>query len=331
MRKYFLLLILLLVLSACGSSNVNKEEKLDQEIPMDIFLGLPVGFSQGLSGVLTKKLKENGIEANISYDTKDRTINFFSVTENDVVVASDLVGMIMLKDNDNWRILSRVLNLRVGLLVPPGSDIKSFADIKHKKVAGHATAINFIRDRAKKLDWDPSLDINFSPMESEKIRQVVLDSENNDWSGFDALIVCDSLLSYFQVKEIAELIDEDKIIFPVMTNNLYIQEHPEAMVKFFRGFVEAVKVFRKDMIRYKKFSIEGMPEDIEQEVYAMTYSQEENFDEEGVEPLRLYFNNKEIDYLQEVADMVFTYIAQKDLINITEYIDLSYMEKAMEK
>ncbi len=329
MRKCFLLLILLFILSACGGGNVKQEEKLDQAIPMDIFLGFPLRFSEEFSGVLIKKLAENGIEANVSYDTKDKMINFVSATENDVVVASDLISMIMLKDNDNWRILSRILNLRVGLLVPPDSDIKNFADIKNKKIAGYATAINFIKDRAEKLGWDSIPDVNFSPMDSEKIRQLVLDSE--DWSGLDALIVCDSLLSYFQVKGIVELIEEDKIIFPVMANNIYIQEHPEAMVKFFRGFVEAVKVFRKDMIRYKKFSIEGMPEDIEQEVYTMTYSQEENFDEEGVEPLRLYFNNKEIDYLQDVADMVFTYIAQKDLINITDYIDLSYMEKAMEK
>lgn len=331
MRKLFLLLILLFLFTGCDNNSVVQERNIDEPIPMDLFLGLPVGLSEAISPILSKNLEKNGIEVKINYDTKENQVNFVSVTDSQVVIVSDLVGMIMLKDNDDWRVMGRALDSKIGLLVPPGSNIKNFSDVKDKKIVGHILAANYITERAEALGWDPELDTDFSAMENEQIRKLVLDSKNNQWGEVDALIVYDNLLSYFQVKGLAELVDEGMVIFPIMAKEQYIEEHPEVMVKFFKAFVETLETFRKNMIRHKKFSIEGMPEDISEEVYEMTYLQEENFDQDGVKGLRLYFNKDEIESLQHTTNIVFKYLVPKDFINIMDYIDLSYMEKATER
>ena len=84
------------------------------------------------------------------------------------------------------------------------------------------------------------------------------------------------------------------------------------------------------MISEKKLSIEGMPEEMAPSIYKLTYEKEENFDEQGMKPFRFYFNKEEIDSLQRATDLVFDFPFTKPRINIMDFIDLSYMQKALE-
>ena len=159
----------------------------------------------------------------------------------------------------------------------------------------------------------------------------MINSKNGEWDDCDAIIVPDALLAYFQVKNLAKMIDQDMITTVIMTRNQYIQDNPEVMVDFFRAFAKTLNDFRKNMISEKKFIVDGMPVDIAAQVYHITYDYADNFNEEAEKPLCFYLNKAEIDYCQANADMVFDYAPAKPRLTINDIIDVSYAEKALER
>ena len=171
---------------------------------------------------------------------------------------------------------------------------------------------------------------SFLPMDDEEIRSVILKSNGKDWGKIDSIIALDNLFAYFQIKDNVKIIDQGVMVLPVLARNDYIQNNPEAMVNFYKAFSSSLNSFRKNMISEKKLSIEGMPEEMAPSIYKLTYEKEENFDEQGMKPFRFYFNKEEIDSLQRATDLVFDFPFTKPRINIMDFIDLSYMQKALE-
>lgn len=330
--KKLIIIFLFLCLAGCvnkSGTEIGNTEKTP--IKMDIFWGLPVGIAEAMTPFLIADLKEQGIEASIKNDIKNKNINFEDVVNNEVLILGDLVSMIVLKDSDDWRLVGRLSDYRVGLLVPNDSDISSFKDLVGKKIVGNVATVKFIKIRSDANGLDMETSFNFVPMDDEGIRQLIIGNNKKDWGGYDAVIVPDGLLAYFEAKGLAKLIDQDIIVLPILARNSFIQENPEVMVNFFKAFTKSMNGFRKNMVTEKKFAIDGMPADLATQIHNTTYQNEENFDEKGEKPLRFYFNKTEIDSLQAMADYVFDYPITEPRINVMDYIDVSYAEKVLER
>lgn len=331
MRK-LIFIFLFLCLAGCtnkSETGVGGTEK--SSIRMDIFWGLPVGIAEAMTPFLVTDLKEQGIDVTIKNDIKNKNINFEDVVNNEVLIVGDLVSSIILKDNDDWRLVGRLSDYRVGLLVPKNSEILTFKDLVGKKIVGNVSGAKFVKIRSEANGLNMETSFNFVPMDDEGIRRLILGDDKKDWGGYDAVVVPDGLLAYFEAKGLAKLIDQDIIVLPILARNSFIQDNPEAMVDFFQAFAKSMNDFRKNMVAEKKFTIDGMPADLAPQIHYTTYRNEENFDEKGEMPLRFYFNKEEIDSLQATADMVFDYPLAEPRINIMDYIDVSYVEKALER
>lgn len=332
MKKIFLLLILVFVFSGCSSSKpVSVGEQKKENVKMNICWMLPVGVGEAMKPQFLSDLKANGIDADIKIASEGKDFNFNDMVNCQVAFVDEFVSAIIMKDNNNWRAVGRTSDLRIGVLAPKDSKINSFKDLKGKVIGGHVGAVGFLDKKSQENDMDPKSSLLFSSMNDEEIRSAILKSDGKSWGRYEAIVVLDNLFAYFQVKDKAKIIDQGSMVLPILARNDYIQNNPEVMVNFFKAFSISLNSFRKNMISEKKFSIKSMPEDIAPSVYKLTYGQEENFDEQGLKPFRFNFNKDEINSLQRVADIVFDFPFTKPRINIMDYIDLSYMEKAMEK
>ena len=332
MKKIIAVLILSLLLSSCGKREKSLEQKeIKASVPMIIFWGVQLGIPNAMSPSLIENLKLNNIDATIHTDETVKNLDFSSVVNDQVLILSDFIASIILRDNLDWRVVGRLNDFRVGIMVPNQSSVNQFADLRDKRVCGNVFFVKMIKTHSEKIGMVPETFLKFFPTDDEKIRQAVINSKNGEWEDCDAILVPDSLLSYFEVKKLGRIIDQDIVVNMIMAKNSYIQNNPEVMVDFFRAFSTSLNIFRKNMISEKKFSVEGMPEDIAPQVYRLTYENEENFDEQALKPLRFYLNKDEIDSFQNNADMIFDYVPAKPRINVIDYIDTSYAEKALER
>lgn len=332
MKKVITVIILTIILSGCANKNNNvKSVETKPPVPMSMFWGLPIGITTAMSPSLASNLKDNNIDPIIHTDKNINNINFSSVVNDQVLIVSDFIAAIILKDNLNWRVVGRLNDFRVGVMVPNNSTISQFSDLKNKRICGNISLVKTLKIKSEKIGEIPENFINFSPTDDETIRQTVINAKNGNWKNCDAIIVPDALLSYFQIKKLGKIIDQDILVSVIMARNDYIQTNPEVMVDFFQAFSKTLDSFRKNMIIDKKFSVEGMPDDIASQVYHMTYDNEENFNEQALKPLRFYLNKDEIEALQQNADMTFDYVTAKPRINVNDYIDVSYAAKALER
>ena len=331
MKKIFFLIISILLVSGCiNTKSVSVNEIKKENVKMNICWMLPAGVGEAMKSQFLSDLKANGIDADIKIASDTKDFNFNDMVNCQVAFVDEFVGAIVIKDNSNWRVVSRTNNLRIGVLAPKDSKINSFKDLEGKIVGGHVGGIIFLDKKSGENNMDPKSSFSFLPMDDEEIRSVILKSNGKDWGKIDSIIALDNLFAYFQIKDNVKIIDQGVMVLPVLARNDYIQNNPEAMVNFYKAFSSSLNSFRKNMISEKKLSIEGMPEEMAPSIYKLTYEKEENFDEQGMKPFRFYFNKEEIDSLQRATDLVFDFPFTKPRINIMDFIDLSYMQKALE-
>ncbi|MDO8260291.1 MAG: ABC transporter substrate-binding protein, partial [Candidatus Magasanikbacteria bacterium] len=279
MRK-IIFVILFLSLTGCTGKTEGTTENIKKEpIKMEIFWGLPVGIAEAMKPFLLSDLKELGIEATINNDIKNININFDDIINNEIIVAGDLASMLILKYSEDWRLVGRLSDYRVGVLVPQDSNISTFKELAGKKIAGNIAVTKSVKKMSEANGLDMETSFNFVPMDDEGMRNIILGGNKKDWGGYEAVIVPDGLMAYFEVKGVAKVIEQDTIVLPILARNSFMQENPEAMYNFFQALVKSLSGFRKNMIAENKFLIDGMPSELATQIHSKTYENEENFDE----------------------------------------------------
>ena len=332
MKKIFLFIILLFTLSACSGQGDNFEGgQKTERASMNICWFSPTGIPEAIESQLVAELKVRNIDADLRSIKAEEAVKYYSGEWCDVVFADDSTVAVVVKAHDDWRIIGRTSNFRVGLVTPFNSSLKTFIDLKGKTIGTLLSGVRFVRDRAKENNMNMLFDLDLLAVDKAEMRNMVVDSKGKEWGKFDAFIMDDPLLAYVQAKSFGKLIAQDYIVMSIVTRNKYIQNNPEVVVNFFKAFAISVDDLRANMITEKKIVIEGLSPDFYQEVGNLTFNHEDNFDEERNKSLRFNFNKDEINILQNSVDMVFDFPFAKPRINILDYIDLSFMEKAMER
>ena len=161
MKKLLVVFFLLLIMTGCGIQETDKQSEEKKPVAMSIFWGLPVGISTAMSPALSNSLRENNITATIHTDETIKNVDFSSVVNDQVMILSDFIASIILKDNSDWRIVGRLNNFRVGIMVPNQSTISKFSDLKDKRICGNVSLVKTIKARSESMGVVPETFIKF--------------------------------------------------------------------------------------------------------------------------------------------------------------------------
>lgn len=331
MKKAFCLTILLLifVLTGCGDKD---DAKVTKEGLTKIKIAwMTPNFYDAIKDNFTENLKESGLNGEVMKEAEYSYYAFNNLEKYDVIFVGDLAAALLYKSNRDWVIVGRTGNIRTAIVVPPKSEINSVEELRGKLIGGPLAAFRTMVDVGREYDMEPHIDYELTNLDFVEQRKIISDPEASTWEKIDALVSHDPAISYLEEKGAAKLIYSSFFTMPILAKKSFIENNPEALVKFFRALNETMRVFRVGLAKEQKIKIEGLDLEILPKILERTYSQESNFNEDSDEPMRFYFYKEEIDSMQSTFDIVFALPVVEPPINIIDYIDTSFAEKVTKR
>lgn len=148
---------------------------------------------------------------------------------NDVDVAflGDQPAVTLLSSSKDWRIVARLMDFRVAILVPPNSPIKSVVGLKGKTLAipfgssTHRVALEFIAQAG----LNPQKDVHIINIDIQEQASIVQSARSGQWPNIDAVASWDPNIALYESKGLARVLAPGKALgVVVMSRRLFYRQ-----------------------------------------------------------------------------------------------------------
>lgn len=342
MKKNVILIFLIAVLAilfyvGANYSKKNTTIKTPPEELTTIRIGWQVPWAtQGqLTQVLNKTdlLKKNGLMGDFKGFTYGAPLNEAALTGNvDVIFTADQPAATLLSKNPDWVIIGRLMYNRVSLYVPINSPIKTIAQLKGKTVGmpfGAAAQRMALRVE-KEAGLDPIKGVrNINLAMDQQGDLIKKDLTVTKWGDVDAMAGFDPAPATFEENGWVRNIHEEKVISVIVMSKNYINENPEAPVKFLRAFSEAYDFYRTNTAQSNEWFVEESKLSISPNALTIASSVEPNLKAQDKTGIRIGFNEEDYKMLQDAADFIFNQGLVKTQVVMKDHVEMKYLQEAL--
>ena len=176
----------------------------------------------------------------------------------DVVFSGDQPAINLIAASGSWKIVGRMNYDRVALMVPYGSPIVGFGDLRGKTVASSFGSIAhreaFLWEKSAGLD--PNKDVRNVNMDILDIHDLVTAGGEKKWGGIDAVVVWEPSTSFFEIGKLARAIDTTPTIGVISFSEKFISERPEAAARLLVAISQSWKYFSRHSERVRQWYID---------------------------------------------------------------------------
>ena len=159
----------------------------------------------------------------------------------DLLFTADQPALTLLDKSDQFKIVARLMYNRTCLYVPFNSALKRVADLKGKSIAGPIGAA------AERNALDAlgsagiaTTDIRITNLDmAQQAAIIVANAGQSAWPNIDALFGFDPLPAIFEEKHLIRYLQCDRVVSVVLASKDVIQNRPDDLIKFLRGFLLA--------------------------------------------------------------------------------------------
>lgn len=178
--------------------------------------------------------------------------------ELDVFFAGDQPAINLIARGGRWKIVARLFEDGVGIIVPPNSPIQQVEDLRGKTVASPFGSVAhrdaFLEQEAMGLDpYDDVLNKNLDILE---IRRRVLAGGNESWNGIDAAVVWEPIVSRFELEGRSRSVTSERYLGVVAVSEEFIARHPEAVVQLLIALMRSWDFFARHPDRVMQWYID---------------------------------------------------------------------------
>lgn len=319
-------------------SNVTKEDTVKKEkqlIPIRIGWQIPWAVQGQLTQILkqTELLKDNGLAGDFKGFSYGGPLNEAALAgEVDVIFTADQPAATLLVKNKKWKIVGRLMYNRVSLYVPPKSSIQTIADLKGKTVAMPfgAAAQRMALKAQQDAGLDPKKDVNNINLGIYEQSDLVKDASAVKWGNIDAMAGFDPTPAIFEEKELVRNLKVGKIVSLIVMSEEYITKYPDAPSQFLKSFYNAYDFYRSNITQADNWFKEEAKLDITPKALEISASMEPNLKAQKKEDIKLDFTDEDYGIMQEAADFIFDQGLVKEKVIMKDYIDLSYLTRALQ-
>lgn len=293
----------LTVLLAGESKGAEEEEA---SVPIRIGWQIPQVTQAAIVQVLkrTDVLTRYGLEPNLipfSFGTPE--VEAALAGELDALFAGDQPAINLLAHGGKWKIVARLYDDKVSVIVPQDSQIHTIADLRGKTVASPFGSIAhreaFLEQQAAGLD--PEKDVKNLDMDILNIRNAVLEGSDETWEGFDAAAVWAPHSTAFELSGHARNLTDTPALGVVAISNEFMTKHPEATVQFLVGLVRAWDFFSRNPDRVMRWYNDDTQLDYTLESLLSAVKLDSNFGVKSLNDISLELNQTHIDTLVQNA------------------------------
>jgi len=246
----------------------------------------------------------------------------------DVFFSGDQPAINLIARGGKWKIVARLFEDAVGIIVPPNSAIKSVEDLKGTTVASPFGSVAhrdaFLEQEAAGLDSEK--DVLNKNLDILEIRRRVQAGGNETWDGFDAAVVWDPLVSHLELEGLAHNLTSGRYLGVVTVSDEFIASHPQAVVQFLIALVRSWDFFSRNPDRVMQWYIDDTRLDYTPESL-IAARLDSNFAATSLNEISLDLNSNHIATLERSASWARD--SGEGSVDISQAVDTKLLRTAM--
>lgn len=250
-----------------------------------------------------------------------------ALTGNIDVTTTGIVPAInLLAASDDWVPVCRLIDFPVMMVARTGTDIKTIADLKGKKVGvpfgggSHPYVLQRLQENNLKIGKGPDMVelLNVTPAEAVTVMQQ---------GGVDAVATWEPQVTIIESKGFGKTIDDQRLTGFVTVRKSLVEKHPEQVVALIKCFIEAnlyVATHREQTDEWF-----AQRSNFDRELLRKIRVDEPNLKAKRMEDVSVQITSADIELTQKVADQMFSAGLIKRSVKFAERANLLLVEKTI--
>lgn len=249
--------------------------------------------------------------------------------EVDVIFTADQPACMLLSTGANWKIIGRLIYNRVGTIVSPTSSIETPKDLKGKIVAipFGAAAHRETLETIKKAGLNPEKDVIIKNLGIYEQVNIVQKSDN--WHNIDAFSSWDPPLAEFELAGKAKAIDYGLVTSVIVMSEKFMKKYPKAVISFLKSYITAFYYYATHQELANKWFLEKSGLKFDTSVLDKAAEVEPNLKKKNLNTIDIKLKGKDIKIIQSGANFLYQQNLTDKKINVKNYIQQSYLDKAI--
>ncbi|UCG38402.1 MAG: ABC transporter substrate-binding protein [bacterium] len=264
----------------------------------------------------TDILKNNGLEAEFVGRTYGPVLNELAMADEiDVVLTADQPAAALFSKDKGWMGIGRLMYNRTSTYVPPGSPVRTLADLKGKTIGIPigAAAERITVEALVRAGLDPEKDIRIINLDIREQAPLVLKGRDDEtWGDIDALSGFDPTPAIFEAKKLVRVLDTGKVCSLVLMNRAFIEANPGVAERMMQALFDAYDYYRQNVDQANEwFMDEARLVDASAEACNVAASIEPNVWTKSRDGIRVTFTEEDFEILRKAAEFMEPKIKKK--------------------
>ena len=243
------------------SNNLLAGYVVEPDVPVRIGWQIPAATQGQLVQVLkrTNVLEAHGLKPSlVPFSYGGPQVEAAFAGELDVFFSGDQPAIDLIARSGKWKIVARLFDGRLAMIVPSGSPIQAASDLKGKVVASsfgsvpHREAFRV----QKAVGLDPNKEVLNQNLDILEIGNRVQAGGKESWDGVDAAFVWEPILSSFALQGLARSIHPGRFVGVVAVSDDFIERHPQAVNQLLVALMRSWEFFSLDPDRVMDWFIQ---------------------------------------------------------------------------
>jgi len=248
--------------------------------------------------------------------------------ELDVFFSGDQPAINLIARGAKWKIVARLFEDGVGIIVPPNSAIKRVEDLRGMRVASPFGSVAhrdaFLEQEAAGLDSEK--DVLNKNLDILEIRRRVQAGGSGNWDGFDAAVAWDPLVSHFELEGLARNLTSRRYLGVITVSEEFIDSHPQAVVQLLIALARSWDFLSRNPDRVMQWYIDDTRLDYTPESLVAARL-DSNFAAASLNEISLDLNSDHIATLERSASWARD--SGEGSVDVSEAVDTRLLSMAM--
>lgn len=279
----------------------------------------------------TDILKQNGLRGEfIGFLSGPPAVEAALAGSLDVVSGGSQPILQLVAKSEDWVIVSRHANVRLGILVPPESKITKLTDLKGRQVGVPigSTVERFILLSARAAGLKPN-DLTLVNLGITEQGELVRAGTKKSWGDFAAVGAWEPTVSLLEQRVLGRIIAEENEITLTAMSRAFITNHPDAAVAYLRATVQAWAYYATHRSEMNEQYLKDALLPIDASMLETISKNEHNATVKRPEEVDISLTPEILKQAQETID----YLSERKILTrhmkIEEEVDGSLLQKAM--
>lgn len=240
----------------------------------------------------------------------------------DVAFVGDQPAVNLLSRSPDWKIVARLMDFRVAIVVPPNSPIQSVADLKGKTlgIPFGASTHRFALQWLKEAGLDPAKDLSIVNIDITEQADAVKAAAGGVWPKVDAFASWDHHIALYEKQGLARILKSGTALGVVMMAKPFFEHHPSDAAAFLVAYRNAYYYYATHQDTVDRWFAETAGGKFDVSLLKTVAAVEPNMRATMQDQIKIDIEGAQVSTLQDAADFALQQGLIKNRLNIRDSV-----------